>query len=315
MTIVYTDAHALNPGDLDWTPLEALGHVVFYDHSLPNQLVDRLREADAVLVNKTKLTAEVLRQLTNLRYIGVTATGYDCVDLKTAQQQQIVVTNVRGYGTESVVQMTFSLLLELTLHVGLHNQAVQAGEWAKSADFCFWKTPLIELAGKTLGVVGYGDTGRRVAKVARAFGMRVLVNRLHPDPTDGIRYVDVPTLFAQSDVVTLHCPATSTNRGFVNRALLERMKPTAYLLNTSRGALLDEQDVADALNAGIIAGAGVDVITTEPPAAGNPLIGAKNCLITPHIAWATVEARQRLLTAVTENLRAFQAGKPQNVVS
>ena len=316
MKIVYIDAHTLNPGDLDWEPIESLGEVTFYDRTNPDQLLDRIRDADAVLVNKVKLNRETLAQLPTLRYIGVTATGYDIIDVSAARERGIIVTNARGYSSDSVAQLTFALLLELTMHVGRHNTSVYAGEWVASPDFSYAKSPLIELAGKTLGLVGYGDIGRKVAAIGKAFGMNVLAHRRNPgmSPEMGVTWVDQATLFSQSDVVSLHCPATPETIGFVDRALLARMKPTAYLLNTSRGSLLNEQDVANALNEGTIAGAGLDVLSVEPPKATNPLLSARNCLITPHIAWASYEARKRLMVIVADNLRAFRDGKPTNVV-
>ena len=314
MTIVFLDSHTLNPGDLDWATLKALGNVTLYDRTPPEQVVNRLANADVALVNKVKLNRETLAQLPNLRYIGVTATGYDSIDVAAAKEQNIVVTNVKGYSTPSVVQVTFALLLELTHHVGLHDRSVHAGEWVASPDFCYWKSPLVELAGKTIGLVGYGDIGKQVADVGRAFGMTVLVNRRHTDqqPDASIRYVDRDVLFAESDVVSLHCPATPDTIGFVEAGLLSQMKPTAFLLNTSRGSLLNEQAVADALNAGTIAGAGLDVLSFEPPRADNPLLTASNCIITPHIAWASFEARKRLLHEVVENIRAFGRGEERN---
>ncbi len=307
MKIVYADAYTLNPGDLDWSPIQTLGDVVFYDRSAPDQLVERLKDADIVLVNKVKLSRETLDRLPKLRYIGVTATGYDIVDVTAARERGIVVTNVKGYSTDSVAQLTFALLLELTLHTGRHDESVHAGDWVRSPDFSYAKSPLIELAGKTLGLVGYGDIGQKVAEIGKAFGMHILVNRRHPakTPEDGIRYVDRQTLFAQSDVVSLHCPATPDTVGFVNQELLTSMKSTAYLLNTSRGSLLNEHDVADALNKGQLAGAGLDVLAVEPPKADNPLLTAKNCVITPHIAWASYEARQRLMRSVAENTGVY----------
>ena len=317
MNLVFADAYTLNPGDLNWTPLTALGNVTLYDRTAPDQLIERVKDADMVLVNKVKMNRQTLEQLPNLRYIGVTATGYDIIDWKAARELGIVVTNVKGYSTESVAQLTFALLLELTHRVGLHADSVRAGDWARNPDFCYWKTPLVELSGKTLGVVGFGDIGKRVAAIGSAFGMKVLVNRRHTDeqPPEGIRYVDQATLFAESDAVSLHCPATDENRGFVNTDLLGQMKPTAFLINTSRGALINEADLAEALNNGRLAGAGLDVLTTEPPAADNPLFLARNCLITPHLAWASLEARQRLLHEIVENIRAFFAGQPRNVVN
>ncbi|CCH56395.1 D-isomer specific 2-hydroxyacid dehydrogenase NAD-binding [Fibrisoma limi BUZ 3] len=317
MTIVYPDAYTLNPGDLSWAPLQALGDVVFYDHTPTDELLERVSGAEAILVNKIRLNRSLLQQLPRLKYIGVTATGYDIIDVAAAREQGIVVSNVKGYSTDSVAQQTFALLLELTNHVGLHNESVHAGDWVKSPDFCYWRTPLVELSGKTLGLIGYGDIGRKVAEIGRAFGMNVLVNRRHPpkESVDGIRFVDVETVFSESDVVSLHCPATPETIGFVNYALMSKMKPSAYLINTSRGSLLNEAEVSSALNEGLIAGAGIDVLSLEPPEADNPLLTAKNCLITPHVAWATYEARQRLLERVVENLSAFMNGNPINVVS
>lgn len=317
MTITYLDAYALNPGDLDWTPLHAIGPVNLYDRTAPDELIARAAGSDILLVNKVRLPRNILEQLPALRYIGVTATGYDIIDLQAARERGVTVTNVKGYGTESVAQHTLGLMLELAYRTTLHEASVRAGDWTRNPDFCYWKTPLVELAGKTLGVVGYGDIGRRVADLGRAFGMKVLVNRRdtsEPLP-EGRLYADLQTLFAESDVVSLHCPMTAENREFVNQALLDTMKPTAWLLNTSRGGLICETDLAAALNEGRLAGAALDVLGQEPPLAGNPLIGARNCLITPHIAWASREARQRLLNQTVQNLAAFLAGKPANVVT
>ena len=316
MTLVYLDAHTLNPGDLSWEPIQSLGDVTLHDRTAPDQIVDRAQNAELLLTNKVKLNRETLAQLPKLRYVGVTATGYDIVDVKAARERGIVVTNVKGYSTDSVAQLTFALLLELTHHAGLHADSVRAGDWTRSPDFSYARSPLVELAGKTLGLIGYGDIGRTVAAIGQAFGMSVLVNRRHPtaEPNAGIRWVDQATLFTRSDVVSLHCPATPDTVGLVNRERLSYMKPSAYLINTSRGSLLNEADVADALNEGRLAGAGLDVLATEPPAADNPLLTARNCLITPHIAWASYEARQRLMRFVADNVRAFLAGTPQNVV-
>lgn len=317
MNIVYTDAYTLNPGDLDWSPILTQGHVTLYDRTAPDQLLERIADADLVLTNKVRLDRQTLTQLPNLKYIGVTATGYDIVDVVAARECGIIVTNVKGYGSDTVAQHTFALLLELSNQVGRHSQSVNAGEWVLSPDWCYWKSPLMELAGKTLGLVGYGDIGRKVAEIGRAFGMRILVNRRQTGDAlpDGTQYVDLETLFRQSDVVSLHCPATADNTGFVNQSLLRQMKPTAFLINTSRGKLIIEQDLAEALNAGIIAGAALDVLLVEPPVTDNPLLTASNCLLTPHIAWASREARQRLLVRVAENMAAFLAGQPTNVVS
>ncbi|WP_266362781.1 D-2-hydroxyacid dehydrogenase [Tellurirhabdus rosea] len=317
MKITYLDAYALNPGDLDWAPLETLGDVTFYDRTAPEELLARAAEADLLLVNKIRFSAETLAQLPRLRYIGVTATGYDIIDVKAARERGITVTNVKGYSTESVAQHTFALLLELAYRTSVHEASVRAGDWGRQPDFCYWKTPLVELAGKTLGLVGYGDIGRRVADIGRAFGMNILVNRRDTSEAlpEGRQYADLATVFAESDVVSLHCPMTADNRGFVNRERLSTLKPTAYLINTSRGGLINEPDLAEALNAGRLAGAGLDVLTQEPPVSGSPLIGAKNCVLTPHIAWASREARQRLLLLAAENIKAFLEGRPKNVVN
>jgi glycerate dehydrogenase len=317
MKLVYTDAYTLNPGDLDWARIEALGDVTFYDRTTPEQLLDRIRDAELVLVNKVRINRELLDQLPKLRYIGVTATGYDIIDLAAAKEKGVVVTNVRGYSSNSVAQLTFALLLELTLQVGRHSTSVHEGDWVASPDFSYSKSPLVELAGKTMGLVGYGDIGKSVAAIAKAFGMNVLVNRRHPEPDAGdeIQYVDQETLFSQSDVVSLHCPATPDTIGFVNQTLLSLMKPSTYLINTSRGNLINEADLASALNGGKLAGAGLDVLAAEPPRADNPLLTAQNCIITPHIAWASREARQRLMHLVADNVQAFLDNKPQNVVN
>jgi glycerate dehydrogenase len=317
MKLVYTDAYTLNPGDLDWAPIEALGDVTLYDRTSPEQLLDRIKDAELVLVNKVRINRETLDQLPKLRYIGVTATGYDIIDLDAAREKGIVVTNVRGYSSDSVAQLTFALLLELTLHVGRHSTSVHEGDWVASPDFSYSKSPLVELAGKTMGLVGYGDIGRSVAAIAKAFGMNVLVNRRHsrPDATNDTQYVDQETLFSKSDIVSLHCPATPDTIGFVNQKLLSLMKPSAYLINTSRGNLINEADLASALNNEKLAGAGLDVLAAEPPKAGNPLLTAKNCVITPHIAWASREARLRLMHLVADNVRSFLDNKPQNVVN
>jgi glycerate dehydrogenase len=317
MKLVYTDAYTLNLGDLDWAPIEALGDVTLYDRTSPEQLLDRIKDAELVLVNKVRINRETLDQLPKLRYIGVTATGYDIIDLDAAREKGIVVTNVRGYSSDSVAQLTFALLLELTLHVGRHSTSVHEGDWVASPDFSYSKSPLVELAGKTMGLVGYGDIGRSVAAIAKAFGMNVLVNRRHsrPDATNDTQYVDQETLFSKSDIVSLHCPATPDTIGFVNQKLLSLMKPSAYLINTSRGNLINEADLASALNNEKLAGAGLDVLAAEPPKAGNPLLTAKNCVITPHIAWASREARLRLMHLVADNVRSFLDNKPQNVVN
>ena len=317
MKIVVLDGYTLNPGDLSWDGLRALGECEVYDRTPSGLVVERARGAEAVLTNKVIVGREEIAQLPDLRYIGVLATGYNIVDTAAARERGIPVTNVPEYGTRSVAQMTFALLLELALHVGHHAQTVREGRWTRSADFCYWDYPLVELAGKTMGLIGIGRIGRAAAELALAFGMTVLAHDVHTPPTlpAGIRMVDLETLLRESDVVSLHCPLTAENQGLINAARLALMQPTAFLINTSRGPLVVAQDLADALNGGRLAGAGVDVLPVEPPPADNPLLSAQNCLVTPHIAWATGAARARLMDTVVENLRAFQAGQPQNVVN
>jgi glycerate dehydrogenase len=321
MKIVVLDGYTLNPGDMSWQALESLGDCTVYDRTPKEQVAERAAGAEVVLTNKVLLGAEQLAQLPQLRYIGVTATGYNVVDVEAARQQNIVVTNVPAYSTASVAQMVFALLLELTQQVGHHARLVREGRWAASPDFCFWDRPLVELDGLTLGIVGFGAIGRRVACLARAFGMQALVYTAHPEKyretAEGkeARFVDLDELFRASDAITLHCPLTEETRAMVDVRRLELMKPTAYLINTGRGPLVDETALAAALNAGRIAGAGLDVLSAEPPPATNPLLQAANCCITPHIAWATRAARERLLETAVANVRAFLAGQPQNVVS
>lgn len=314
--LVVLDGYTLNPGDLDWSGFEALGDCIVYDRTPPGQEAERAAGAAIVLTNKTWLTRETIARLPALEYIGVLATGYNVVDLDAAAERGIPVTNVPRYGTMSVVQMVFALLLELTHRVARHSQGVRDGRWSASPDFCYWEVPLIELAGLTLGVVGYGAIGRAVARVGRAFDMKILAVECQPlDPSEPVELVGLDDLFRRADVVSLHCPLTTDTRGLVNAGRLALMKPTAFLLNTSRGPLVIEQDLADALNAGRIAGAGLDVLATEPPPPDHPLLGARNCVITPHIAWATRAARARLMEVAVANVRAFLDGHPQNVVN
>jgi glycerate dehydrogenase len=315
-SIVVLDGYCLNPGDLSWQKLEGLGECVVYDRTPTAKLAERIRDADVVLTNKVPLRRESLGGLSRLKYIGVTATGYNIIDVDAARDHGIVVTNVPTYGTMSVAQTVFAHLLNLTQRVGDHAQAVREGRWAASADWCFWDFPLVELQAKTMGIVGYGRIGQTTAQLARAFGMKVIAhNRSAIDAPGDVRQVDLDSLFRESDVVSLHCPLTPETTRLVDRERLALMKPTAFLINTSRGALVDEAALADALNSGRLAGAGVDVLDAEPPAAGNPLFAAKNCYITPHIAWATRESRQRLLDLAVENVAEFLAGRPRNVVN
>jgi len=313
--IVVLDGFTLNPGDLNWDALNALGACVVYDRTKPEERIERAKDAEAILVNKVIVDAALMGQLPKLRYVGVLATGYNVVDCAAARGRGIVVTNIPAYSTPSVAQHAFALLLELTQRVALHADAVRGGAWCLATDFCFTKSPLIELAGKTLGIVGWGAIGKRVAHIAQAFGMNVVVHsRTRFDDTE-TPWVELDDLLARSDVVTLHCPLTSQTQNFINAERLAMMKPTAFLINTGRGPLLDEQAVADALNAGRLAGLGADVLSTEPPKPDNPLLTAKNALITPHIAWATGAARQRLMDTAVNNLKSFFAGAPVNQVN
>ncbi len=316
MQIVVLDGHTLNPGDLAWDALKALGPCEIHNRTGPTQVVERARGAEIVLTNKTILTGAAIRQLPQLRYIGVLATGYNVVDVEAARQRGICVTNVPAYGTPSVAQMVFAHLLHFTQHVGEHSQSVHNSDWSRSPDFCYWNYPLVELAGLTMGIVGLGRIGRQVAKLALALGMKVIYYDVTPDLAvpEAVVAVDLDTLFRESDVISLHCPLTPDNRGLVNCRRLEMMKPTAFLINTSRGPLIDEPALAEALNRERIAGAGLDVLCEEPPRRDNPLLQAKNCTITPHIAWATKAARQRLMDVAVANIRAFLEGTPQNVV-
>lgn len=316
MNIVYLDGYTLNPGDLDWAPLQQQGNFTVYDRTPAELVVKRAADADIILTNKVFISADIMAQLPKLKYVGVTATGYNNVDIIAARARNVTVTNVRGYSTPSVAQHTFSLLLALTTRPELHSQSVHQGDWVRADDWCYWKTPLVELSGKTMGLIGLGDIGTQVAAVAQAFGMRVIAHRKSNTPAGaGIELVDLETLFRQSDVVSLHCPLTSDTEGIINEESIALMKPTTYLINTGRGALINEKALAEALNEGKLAGAGVDVLSTEPPKADNPLLTASNCIITPHIAWALFESRVRLLNLVAGNIAAYKAGSPTNVVS
>jgi glycerate dehydrogenase len=312
MKIVVLDGYTLNPGDLDWAALKKLGECEIRDRTAPADIVAVAKDAEIVLTNKTPLSAVTLTQLPKLRYIGVLATGYNIVDVAVANGRGVTVTNVPNYGTRSVTQHVFALLLELTQNAGHHAQTVRDGRWAKSPDFCYWDKPLVELEGLTLGIVGFGRIGRAVSDIGRAFGMETIA--FSRSASSLVPRVELDELFRRSDVVSLHCPLTPETQGLVNATRLALMKPTAFLINTGRGPLIVEQDLADALNADRLAGAGLDVLSVEPPKADHPLFKAKNCLITPHIAWATKAARSRLLAVVVANLAAFQAGQPQNIV-
>jgi glycerate dehydrogenase len=317
MKLTVLDGYCLNPGDLSWDGLRRFGEVEVFDRTRADQVVERAAGAELVFTNKTPLPGSALEQLPALRYIGVLATGYNIVDVEAARARGIVVTNIPTYGTASVAQFVFALLLELCHNVRLHADAVRAGEWSHSPDWSFWKTPLIELAGKTMGIVGFGRIGRQVGRIADAMGMRVIASDTHQgDVPDwpGFRWTALEELLRESDVVSLHAPLFPETHGMINARTLAWMKPTAFLINTSRGPLVVDRDLADALNAGKLAGAGLDVLSVEPPVSDNPLLAARNCLVTPHIAWATREARARLIELTVANVAAFLAGKPIHVV-
>jgi glycerate dehydrogenase len=318
MKIVVLDGYTLNPGDLSWDRLFTLGEVVLYDRTSEDKIFERAAKAEALITNKTPLTEDILERLSNLKYIGVLATGYNIVDTAAAKKRNIIVTNVPSYSTQSVAQLTFALLLELCHHVQKHSDSVMNGKWADSVDFSFWDFPLIELSGKTLGIIGFGNIGKKVADIAYAFGMNIVAySRNQTDQSDrkNFRWAELNEVLAQADIVSIHCPLLQETKGLINAESFKRMKRSAFLLNTSRGPVVVETDLADALNNGIIAGAAIDVLSNEPPAKDNPLFKAKNCLITPHIAWATKEARVRLMDIAVNNLAAFINGQPINVVS
>ncbi len=316
MKIVILDGHTANPGDLSWDEFKNLGELEVFPRTSAEQIIARLQGAAVAISNKAPLNRATLSALPNLRYIGVAATGYNVVDIEAARERGIPVCNVPEYSTQEVAQAVFALLLELTNRTGHHAETVRAGRWSKSPDFCYWDYPLIALENLSLGIVGYGRIGHAVARIGQAFGMKILATRRNPPPnSDGTQYVSLDTLLRESDVITLHCPLTPESKGMVNADFLAKMKRTAFLINTSRGALVTESALADALNQDRIAGAGLDVLSVEPPPADNPLLNAKNCIITPHIAWAAKTARARLLKIVAENIRAWSKGAPQNVVN
>lgn len=316
MRLVVLDGYALNPGDLSWTELEQWVEVAVHDRTPPQEVVSRAAGAELVMTNKTPLPRDVLAQLPGLTYIGVLATGYNIVDIDAARELGVVVTNIPSYGTESVAQFAIALLLELCHHVGLHSQAVRDGEWSRNPDWSFWKTPLIELSGKTMGIVGYGRIGRHTARIAAALGMRVCAYDADPVSSEpGVAMVALDELLSQSDVVSLHCPLFPETRGLINAARIQQMKHGAFLINTSRGPLVVEQDLANALDSNYLGGAALDVLSVEPPVDGSPLLKARNCLVTPHIAWATREARARLMQIAVANVVAFLNGQPVNRVN
>ena len=317
MKIVILDGYCLNPGDLDWKGFEALGEVTVYDRTPVDDEEDILRrigDSEIVLTNKTPITRSILDRRPGIKYVGLLSTGYNVVDTAAAREKGIPVCNVPGYGTEAVAQFAIALLLEICHHIGEHDRAVHAGQWSRCPDYCFWNYPLVELAGKTMGIVGYGRIGRAVGRIAAALGMDVIACGPHPW-TEGAPWTPLEELLRRSDVVSLHCPLFPETRGLINRETIALMKDGAILLNNSRGPLIVERDVACALNSGKLFAAGVDVADAEPIPADSPLLTAKNCIITPHISWAPLEARRRLLDTAVENLRAFLAGSPQNAVN
>lgn len=320
MKIVNLDSYALNPGDLDWSPLKELGDCTFYDRTPvndDNEILKRIGDAEIVLTNKTPLDEHVISTAPNLKYIGVTATGYNVIDTEAATKANISVTNIPTYGTDAVAQFTFALLLEITSHVGLHNQLVHDGRWSSNPDFTFWAKPLMELQGKTLGLIGFGSIAKKVAEIGHAFSMNIIFYNHRPktDLPNYVKQLSLEELYQQSDIISLHVPQTPETTEMINQEAISQMKDGVILINTARGGLISEKDVADALNDGKIAAAGVDVVQKEPIPTDSPLLSAKNCYITPHIAWAPRETRNRLLGIVVDNLQAFLNGEKLNVVN
>ena len=318
LKIVVLDGYTLNPDDLSWDGIRRLGEVVVYDRTLAEKTIERIGDADIILTNKVMLTREILMQTPSVKYIGVIATGYNVVDVETAKELGIIVTNVPAYSTASVAQLVFAFILELCHHVGEHNREVHNGAWTSSIDFSFWNYPLIELAGKTLGIIGFGAIGQATANIAAAFGMNVLFYSRTRKPkleTNGIRFAELEDVLSKSDFISLHCPLTNETKALINKEKIAKMKDGAFLINTSRGDVLVEQDVAEALNSGKLAGVGVDVVSAEPIKQDNPLLKAKNCIITPHFAWAAKESRSRLMDTLINNIQAFLDNNPINVVN
>lgn len=318
MKIVILDAYTTNPGDLSWEKFSEFGELTVYDYTPEDLIIERCKDAEIIIDNKVVLTKEILDKLPKLKYIGMLSTGFNVIDISAAKSNGITVCNVPTYSTAAVAQLTFALILEIYNQVGLHSEAVHNGEWTSCRDFCFQKTPLVELSNKTIGLIGYGKIGTEVAKIADAFSMNILcyVPSKKPQPNfKSFRFVTLDELAAQSDIVSLHCPLTPETTGIINKNFISKMKKNAIVINTSRGPAIDEQALADALNNGIIAGAGVDVLSTEPPKENNPLLSCSKCFITPHIAWAGYETRNRLVGVVYDNLKAFLSGEPINVVN
>lgn len=317
MKIVNLDGYTTNPGDLSWNGISRYGELITYDRTSPEQVVERAKDADILLINKTVITKEMLLQMPKLKYVGLQSTGYNIIDGAAARELGITVSNIPAYSTNAVAQLVFAFILEITNKVGMHSDSVHNDEWTNCPDFCYWKAPLTELDGKTIGIIGFGSIGKRVTKIAKAFGLNVLVYTPHPKPDEysEVTFVSKDELFKKSDIITCHCPLTPETTGLINEETISKMKKSAILINTSRGPVVDDTALAKALNDGRIQAAGLDVLTTEPPKADNPLLSAKNCFITPHIAWAGFETRARLLRILEENLKAFLDGHPQNVVN
>lgn len=318
MKIVVLDGYTLNPGDISWEGMEALGEVTVYDRTRPEEVVERIGDAEVVYTNKTPITRETLDQCGNVRFIGVLATGYNIIDIEAAKEKGIPVSNIPTYGTAAVSQYAIALLLELCHHIGEHSDAVKNGEWTSNPDWCFWKYPLVELAGKTMGIIGFGRIGQDTGKIAQALGMKVLAFDAYKKPeleSETCHYADLDTLLAESDVISLHCPLFPDTEGIINKDTIAKMKTGVMIINDSRGPLIVEEDLRDALNSGKVAGAALDVVSTEPIQMDNPLLSAKNVILTPHIAWAPKESRQRLMNIAVENLQHFVDGAPQNVVN
>jgi glycerate dehydrogenase len=318
MKIVVLDGYTLNPGDLTWEGFEKLGEFICYDRTPRELIFERAKDAEIVITNKTPLNEDILKQLPFCKYIGVLATGYDVVDINYAKERGIPVCNIPTYGTTAVAQYVFALLLELCHNVKHHSDTVKQGKWSKQKDFCYWDFPLVELSGKTMGFIGFGRIGRQTAKIAEAMGMKIIAHdKFRGDVSEfnDFKWVELHELFKTADVISLHCPLFPETEGLINAENLAKMKKTAFLINTSRGKLIIDKDLAHALNSDKIAGAAVDVVSQEPPTEGNPLFTAKNCIVTPHIAWATKEARQRLMDIAVDNLKTFLEGDLINVVN
>ena len=318
MNIVVLDGYALNPGDLSWEGFRAAGNLTVYDRTENDKIIERSGNAEILITNKVSMGEDFFSNLPLLKYVGVLATGYNIIDIGAAREHGITITNIPAYGTDSVAQMTFALLLELCHNVQRHSDSVMAGKWSASIDFCYWDYPLIELAGKTIGIIGFGNIGKKVADIASSFGMNILaydIKQTSQPESNNFKWAELSEIWSGSDVISIHSPLLPETKGLINKETLVRMKKTAYLINTSRGPIVVEADLADALNRDIIAGAGLDVLSIEPPSNDNPLFKAKNCIITPHIAWATKAARERLMSIAVNNLLEFLAGRPVNVVN